>query len=121
MPLGRITVNPTRSVSWRLDLFWVLASLTIACGFWELGGLEEMVWAVSVLCAVFVGCIGIMRLLGYMIFLDTQEKILYSLLKGAVWGAAMIFAWPDSGVGPVYLIVIFLNFCLLEIRRPKKG
>lgn len=123
MNLGKVTLVPerTKSWSWSLDLFWVLVPLTIACGFWELGSLEEMMWAISVLCTVFVGCVVVLRILGYMIFLDTQEKILYSLLKGAVWGAAMIFAWPDSGVGPGYLILIFLNFCLLEFKRPKKG
>lgn len=121
MPLGRITVNPTRSVSWRLDFFWVLTPLTIACGIWDLGGWATLAFYSAVGVNVLLGAVTIARFLGYIIAIDAGKERLYSSIKGAVWAAAMVFAWPDTGLGHVYLILIVLNFCLLEFRRSKKG
>ncbi len=123
MRLGGITLVPPRKKvwSWTLDLFWVLAPLTIACGFWDLGVLETAARYSAIGVNILLGGVTIARFLGYMIATNVGKERLYSIIKGAVWGAAMVFAWPDSGLGYVYLILIFLNFCLLEFKRPKKG
>ncbi|KKL73789.1 hypothetical protein LCGC14_2071380 [marine sediment metagenome] len=122
MSVGKITFNSTNEISWKLNFIWILVPFTIACGIWGLGtGWEIFAWCIAVFATVFVGGVAILRLLGHIVTIDPGEKMLLSLCGGFIWGAAMIFTWPGDWIGPVYLIVIFLNFCLLEIKRPKKG
>lgn len=122
MNLGKVTLVPerTKSWSWTLDLFWVLVPLTIACGFWELGGWETLAFYSAIGVNILLGGVIVARLLGYMIATNAGKERFYSIIKGAVWAATMVFVWPDTGLGHVYLILIFLNFCLLEFKRPKK-
>lgn len=123
MNLGPVILvpQPQKSWSWRLDLFWVLVPLTIACGFWKLGGWETLAFYSAVGVNVLLSGVTIARLLGYMIATSTRKEKFYSIIQGAVWAAAMVFAWPDTGLGHIYLTLIFLNFCLLEFRCSKKG
>lgn len=121
MPLGldRITISPTRSISWTLDLFWVLIPLTIACGIYDLGSVETIAWVAALFSVICAGIFVIAQLLGEAI--SPSENVFYSLSKGAAWGASMIFAWPTSWVGFVYLIIIFLNVLFVTISRWEKG
>lgn len=128
MKLGPVILvpQPRKSWSWTLDLFWVFVPLTIACGFWELGGWETLAFYSAVGVNVLLGGVTIARLLGYMIATNViatnvWKERLYSIIQGVVWAAAMAFVWPDTGLGHVYLVLILLNFCLLEFWHPKKG
>lgn len=121
MVFNRIILEPRREFSWSLDLFWVMCPFTVACGIWDLGGWATLAFYGAIGINLILGCVTVLRLLGYKITIDPQKKVLYSFAQGIAWAAAMLFAWPASWVGPVYGILIFLNFCLLEFKRPKKG
>lgn len=123
MRLGGITLvpQPQKPWSWTMDLFWVLAPLTIACGIWELGGWETLVFYSAIGINLILGAVTVLRFLGYMIAINTRKEKNSSFIKGIIWAGTMIFAWPASWVGPVYGILIFVNYCLLEMKRPKKG
>lgn len=121
MVFNRIILEPRGGFSWTLDLFWVLVPLTIACGIWDLGGLETFVLYCFYAISLILGVVTILRMLGYMIVINTRKEKNSSLIKGIIWAGTMIFAWPVSWVGPVYGILIFVNYCLLEFKRLKKG
>ena len=117
---NRIHLEPRRAWwSWNLDLFWVLVSLTAACGYWDLGGWETVAYIVAVLTNGLLGAVIVMRLLGYTVSIESRDRVLMSFAKGAAYSAAMIYAWPDDWVGYVYIILIITTLCLMEIRRSK--
>lgn len=122
------TINDsTKTYSWTLHLFWVLVPLTIACGIWDLGVWSIFAHIVSILLTFIYCIITSFRLMNRLPQFDraalayTWKQASYSYAQGFAWGAAMIFAWPGAWVGPIYLMLVLINFCLLEWKRTKKG
>lgn len=112
----------TRSVTRKIDFAWILIPFTFACGIWELGGWAAIVWVPAVLSIGFIGSSVLMRLFGFLntdLRVGSAELILSannlvgSMVSGIAWGAAMMFAWPNSITGTLYLTVISVNFFLL--------
>ena len=122
------TINDsTKTYSWTLHLFWVLVPLTIACGIWDLGVWSVFAHVVSILIGGVYCIITGFRLMDRLDRFDrailayTWKQASYSYAQGFAWGSAMIFAWPGAWVGPIYLMLLLINFCLLESRRAKKS
>lgn len=109
------TINDSvKTYTWTLSLFWILVPLTIACGIWELPDTAVFVYGCSVALTIIYGIITVIRIFDDRDASDIwTKKTLWSFSQGIIWGAAMIFAWPDSWLGPLYLIFVFINFCLL--------
>ena len=121
MVFNRIILEPRGGFSWTLDLFWVFVPFTIACGIWDLGGWATLAFYGAIGITLILSTVTILRMLGYMIAINTRKEKNSSLIKGIIWAGTMIFAWPVSWVGPVYGILILINYCLLEFKRLKKG
>ena len=109
------TINDsTKTYSWTLNLFWILVPLTIASGIWDLGIWSYLTHTSSMILTLIYGVITVIRIFDNRGASDIwTKKTLYSFGQGSIWGAAMIYAWPDSWTGPLYLIFVFINFCLL--------
>lgn len=121
------TINDsTKTYSWTLPLFWILVPLIIACGIWDLGSWDRGAHIASILITFIYCIITSFRVMEHFEHFDrailayTWKKVLWSYVQGFSWGAAMIFAWPGAWVGPIYLMLLVINFCLLEWERRKK-
>lgn len=119
------TINDsTKTYTWTLNLFWVLVPLIVACGIWDLERVSQFTQVCSIILTFIYGITTFIRMMDSNATANIwTKKTLYSFGQGGIWGAAMIFAWPSGSVGYVYLILVFIDFCLLlmEWLCSKKG
>lgn len=118
------TINDsTKTYSWTVNLFWILVPLTIACGIWDLGAWDHVTHVASIILTLIYCITTSFRIMDARATVNYwTKKTLWSFTQGGVWGGAMIFAWPSGLVGYVYLMLVFINFCLLilEWQRQRK-
>ena len=108
------TINDsTKTYKWTVNFFYVIVPLTIACGIWTLDTLSHILHVGSFLLTLTFSIIPIARLLTFEWKCTyTLRETLYSFAQGIIWACAMIFAWPDSWVGFIYLFMVMLNIGL---------